>query len=391
MVATWALIAAAGLMADGVSMKFVGSGATAQVGGYRPLQAKMDGTADLVKTPPAELAAPKYGELRLDGKSWAFILDEPEGKPAKLYIDTNDDGDLTNDPEVEWTESKSNGLTMYRGEAKIDLGDDQQGTLGLYRFDPNDPRRSQLKNTLMYYTDFGYEVTLNLDGKSHTTFLAGKPEASQQFWIDRDENKRWSYKLETVRLNQPFNFTGTSYVLKLTNGELSLEKASEEVPQAPLPPDISVGKKAIPFEATTLDGAKIDFPKSYAGKLVMLDFWATWCGPCIAELPNVKDAYAEWHDQGFEILGISFDQPGMKDKLVAFTKQHEMPWPQIYEGKGWSTDLGEQYDVSAIPFVLLVDGDTGEILALANQLRGPGLTDVIGKALEKKKNAAAKE
>jgi thiol-disulfide isomerase/thioredoxin len=116
----------------------------------------------------------------------------------------------------------------------------------------------------------------------------------------------------------------------------------------------------------------------------MLDFWATWCGPCIAELPHLKKAYADWHDKGFDVLGISFDDQDLAEKLTTFTTEHEMPWPQIYEGKGWNTSLGELYDVSGIPFVLLVDGDSGEIVATARNLHGPDLSDFIGKALEQK-------
>ncbi|MEO8499132.1 MAG: hypothetical protein ABI614_29045, partial [Planctomycetota bacterium] len=73
-------------------MKFIASGATAKVGGYRPLRAEMDGTAEAVTKAPEGLATPKYGALKLGDKSWGFILDEPEGTPAKLYIDTNADG-----------------------------------------------------------------------------------------------------------------------------------------------------------------------------------------------------------------------------------------------------------------------------------------------------------
>jgi thiol-disulfide isomerase/thioredoxin len=322
--------------------------------------------------------------LKLDGKTWTFILDEPDGKPAKLFVDTNDDGDLTNDPAPKWEPGPNN---MYRGEAQIELSEKTLGTLGMYRFDPKDTARKQLANTLMFYTDFGYEVTVELDGKSYTSFVSGKPSATSGFWIDRDGNKQTSYKLEMVRVGKPFNFTGTTYVLNLNDGELALEKSKEDLPQLPLPPDIRVGKKAIAFEAVSTDGEKISFPKSYAGKLVLVDFWATWCGPCIGELPNLKKAYEDHHDKGFEVLGVSFDRDGMKEKLAAFTKKNEMPWPQIYEGKYWETSLGEIYDVSSIPFVLLVDGDTGEILATREKLRGPGLSDFIAKSLANKNSA----
>jgi len=391
MLAAMATMAICGLLSEGLEMKFIASGATAKTGGSVPVGAELDAKADSVKKAPEGLAAAKYGTMKFGDKSWSVILDEPEGKPAKLYIDSNGDGDLTNDPETKWKAETKGEQTIYEGSAEVDLGSGMLGTVNMYRFDPKDPKREKLKNTLLYYPDYGYELSFELDGKKFSSCVAGQPKANSSMWIDRDGNGQRSYKLETAVVGKPFNFTGTTYVFSLKDGEISLAKGAEEIPMLRLPPNLAVGQPAIPFEMTAIDGSKLTFPKMYAGKLVMLDFWATWCKPCIAELPNVKKAYADWHDQGFEIVGISFDQEEMAEKVKTFTAEKEMPWTQIYEGKGWDTTLGETYDVSSIPFVLLVDGDTGKILATAKDLRGPGLSEYVGKRLEKKKESAKKD
>jgi len=84
-----------------------------------------------------------------------------------------------------------------------------------------------------------------------------------------------------------------------------------------------------------------------------VDFWATWCGPCRAELPHVKDAYSKLHGKGFEIVGISLD--GDKDKLLAFTKDKEMTWPQFFDGKGWENAISSSFGINSIPAMWLVD------------------------------------
>lgn len=385
MIASWVLAAVAVTIPGDVTTEFVAEGVTARVGGYRPIRAEMTDEIEGVKAAPEGLSAPKYGNIQLGDKKWLFILDEPEGKPAKLYIDTNGDGDLTNDPETAWAANPQGGLTMHRGSGKVDLGNGQIGSLGLYRFDPKDPRRANLANMILFYTDFGYQIGFELDGKPFETFFSGAPTEGMTLWVDRDKNGVRSSKREMVAIGKPFNFTGTSYVLTVADGKLSIDESTVEVPMSPLPPNLAVGQKAIPFAMKSLSGEEIDFPGAYEGKVVMLDFWATWCGPCIAEIPNVKAAYDKWHDEGFEVIGISFDREGMADKVKEFITKREMPWPQLYEGKYWSTSLGENYDVSSIPFVLLVDGTTGEILATREKLRGPGLSDFIGEVLANRK------
>ena len=148
---------------------------------------------------------------------------------------------------------------------------------------------------------------------------------------------------------------------------------------------IVVGQQAPSFHAKALDGKAINFPGDYKGKIVMLDFWATWCPPCRAELPNVSATYQKYHTNGFDIVSISLDKPQQGPAVLKFIGEHNMPWAQIYDGGYWKAALAVQYDIHAIPCPLVVDGDTGKVLAVGAGAVGSHLQHVVESALAAKK------
>ena len=158
---------------------------------------------------------------------------------------------------------------------------------------------------------------------------------------------------------------------KLGNAELEKEYRIKADPVLAL-----IGNIVPDFSATDLDGKPISL-EQYRGKVVLLDFWAVWCGPCIAEMPNVKKVYDTYKNEGFDIIGISLDTD--ENRLRDYLKENEIPWRQVFSGKGWESPVARQYDIRGIPAPWLIDRE-GKLIS--PRARGEALENMVLKALK---------
>ena len=136
---------------------------------------------------------------------------------------------------------------------------------------------------------------------------------------------------------------------------------------------IGIGKKAPGFTQNDPDGNPVSL-SDYLGKYVLLDFWASWCGPCRQENPNLVKAYAAYKDKGFEILGVSLDNKDGKEAWVKAIEKDGLTWTQVSDLNSWNNEVARSYGVRAVPQSYLIDPQG---VIVAQNLRGEALEETL--------------
>ncbi|WP_316831393.1 TlpA disulfide reductase family protein [Pedobacter aquatilis] len=190
------------------------------------------------------------------------------------------------------------------------------------------------------------------------------------------------------------SLTAISQIATSESAQPEAEKAyaglSENVKETKSGKDISVyfnavkktkvGLQAIDFTQNDVNDKPVKL-SDFKGKYVLVDFWASWCGPCRQENPNVVAAYNQYKDKGFTILGVSLDQPGKKDAWLKAIEDDKLAWTHVSDLKFWDNAVAKQYGIRSIPANFLIDPD-GKIVAKG--LRGEELKEKLASLLDAK-------
>ena len=178
-----------------------------------------------------------------------------------------------------------------------------------------------------------------------------------------------SQRIESSELEELFN-TLSSEVQESRLGKMVEETISRLS-------KVEIGGKAPNFSAPTPQGDELAL-NDVLGEVTLVDFWASWCKPCRDENPNIVRVYEKYHDQGFNVLGVSLDRPGQKEKWEQAIEEDNLQWNQVSNLMFWQDPIAAEYGVRAIPAAFLLD-ENGVIVA--KNLRGEDLENKVAELL----------
>ena len=281
-------------------------------------------------------------------------------------------------------EGRGMDFFLENGEIKVQLAEDSKSTTGTPNNDIYQAIRQQL-------TELNKQASAIYEAMGDSTLTDEQREAKVK---DLDALEAQMAEATTNGISQNITNAVGIYLLKNNYYSMSVEELEPIVAQIPAAltdegiasikdkveklKATAVGQKFTDFEMQTPDGKAVKLSDYVGkGKVVLVDFWASWCGPCRREMPSLVEAYKKYRNKGFEIVGVSLDRDAEAWKNGI--EKLDITWPQMSDLKYWDCEGAKLYAVSSIPHTVLIDG---EGIILARGLHGEELQEQIAEALK---------
>ena len=256
--------------------------------------------------------------------------------------------------------------------------------------------KSRKPDALFYYRASGREGEIELDGNRYRILVMDDnsdarfddlPNGALVVDLNRDGKLEASNdSAEYFQLKEPFNVRGKVWEVDSISPDglrITLRRSQADVP---IKPYLNVGCQAIEFSGQALDGKSIDLRAEAAkSRCVLLDFWASWCGPCRSEFPTLRRMYARYKDYGLTVIGVNLDSES--DKATDAARQAVLTYPHVFDGRGWTSAVALLYRVHGIPQVYLLDN---QLKIIGKNLRGKELEKRLEELLGQGDEEAAK-